>query len=338
MTTTNPKNTKLLTLILLLLVLSLFILGVFYVLSNNKKPKPVINTNNNNQQINNEGHQSIITDQNEYINYKYNFGLSFPNYWKGFKAVEKDRIVEFSLENKNKEYIPIFTIGMYYNDEFIKLIEQSSPEPKPTAINTKDDFTTAYSMKRNDQNLSEFEGIYSETDYMKPYFDVQNNIISTFKFIKAGEVFNEKNKFQKNNEFKLADVKVGDVIAGMTVKFIKTSDGEYIQSSAGYPPSIYNLSIGFSGETIITGIYHNDKIDPQTGFGDQVCFDSLDEQSKDKIPSFIWNDRYIRFCFSNQELAREVFKPEGSTGIATIVINDYSTEEAPLLIKVISKD
>jgi hypothetical protein len=337
MTNSNQKNTKLSTLILLLLVLLLFILGVFYVLSNNKKPKPVINTNNN-QQIDNEKSQSVITNQNEYINYKYNFGLSFPNHWKGFKAVEKDGIVEFSLQNRSKEYIPIFTIGMYYNNEFIKLIEQSSPEPKPTAIDTKDDFTTAYLMKRNDQNLSEFGGIYSETDYMKPYFDVQNNIIPTLKFIKKGEIFNEKNKFQKDNEFKLAKVKVGDVIAGMKVKFIKTSDGEYIQSTVGHPPSIYNLSIGFSGETTIMGTYHNDGVDIQTGFGGQVCFDDLDEQSKDKIPSFEWNDRYIRFCFSNQELAKEIFKPEGNTGTATIVIDDYSTNENPRLVKVVSKD
>lgn len=329
MADTNPKNTKPLTLILLLLVL-LFISGVFYVLNNDKKPKPAVNTNNNGQQTNEEP-KSVVTDQNEYINYKYNFGLSFPDYWRGFKVVEKDRIVEFSLKNKNKEYIPIFTIGMY-SDEL-----ESSSDPRPIAIDTKD-FTTAYLMKRNDQNLSEFGGIYSETGYMKPYFDVQNNIIPTFKFVKAGEVFNEKNKFQKDNEFKLIDAKVGDIIAGMTIKFIRNSDGEDIQSTVGYPSSIYSLSIGFSGETTITGTYHNDGVDTQTGFGGQVYFDDLDEQSKDKIPSFVWNDRYIRFYFSNQELAREIFKPEGSNGVAIIVIDDYSIKEAPKLVKVVSKD
>jgi len=338
MTTTDPKKSKSSIIIIVLLIAITSVLIIIFDFKDYNKPKPAVDNTNGNQQIDDEKNQSVITDQNEYINYKYNFGLSFPDYWKGFKVVEKDRIVEFSLENKNKEYIPIFTIGMYYNNEFIKLIEQLSSEPKPTAIDTKDDFTTAYLMKRNDQNLSEFGGIYSETGYMKPYFDVQNNIISTFKFIKAGEIFNEKNKFQKDNEFKLIDVKFGDIIAGMTVKFIRTSDGEYIQSTVGYPPSIYNLSIGFSGETTITGTYHNDGVDTQTGFGGQVCFDDLDEQSKDKIPSFVWNDRYIRFCFSNQELAREIFKPEGSTGIATIVIDDYSTKEAPKLVKVVSKD
>lgn len=343
MTSIGSKKSKSSVLIILMLIAISSVLLIILAFKDYNKPKPAVDNTNYNQKIDDEKDQSVITDQNEYINYKYNFGLSFPDYWKGFKAVEKDRIVEFSLENKNKEYIPIFIIGMYYNDEFIKLMEQPGPEPKPMAIDTKGDFTTAYLMKRNDQDLSEFEGIYSDADSMKPYYDVQNNIISTFKYIKKGEVFNDKNKFQKDNEFKLADAKVGDVVAEMTVKFIGSFEGYDI------PPvylSVDALSIGFTGETTITGTYHNNKIDPQTGFGGEVCFDSLDEQSKDKIPSIVWlYEEYTNFCFSNQDLAKENFNPEGSEGVATIVIDEYVINKAPAevtdkarLVKVISKN
>ncbi len=303
MTTVNSKNTKPLTLILL--VVLLFILGVFYMLSNYNKPKPIVNNTNNNQQQNSNELQSIITGQNEYINYKYNFGLSFPDYWKGFNFEESNNGINFSLKNKKGEYFSIFSVKVYTSAELGGQVENNTP----IYVTSKNNLYFAYFMERNDQNLSELGDVFASNSYSGLLFDVQNNIISTFKFIKKGEVFNEKNKFQKDNEFKLAKVKVGDIIAGMTVKFIRSFDGYDI------PPnylSVDDLSIGFFGETTITGTYHNDKVDLATGFGGTVCFDSLDEQSKKKIPSVVWNNEYISFCFSNQDLAREIFKPEGS--------------------------
>ncbi len=330
MITTNPKNTKLLTLIILLLII---LLGTFYMLNYNK-PRP---TTNNNQRNNNNELQSVITDQNEYINYKYNFGLSFPDYWNGFSFQEKDKEIKFSLKNVKEEYVPIFNVREYTPEEFKKQYENSAP----FYITSIGDLFF-YLEEQNDQNLLELGDVFVSNSYSGLLFDVQNNIIPTFKFIKKGEVFDGKNKFQKDNEFKLAKVKVGDIIAGMKVKFIRSFEGYDI------PPnylSVDDLSIGFSGEVTITGTYHNDKVDPQTGFGGTVCFDSLDEQLKDKIPSVVWNNEYIRFCFSNQDLAREIFKPEGSEGIATIVIDDYVINKLPAevtdkarLVKVVSKD
>lgn len=312
-------------------------------LSNYNKPKPVANTNNN-QQIDNEESQSVITDQNEYINYKYNFGLSFPDYWKGFNFEENDNGISFSLKNKKGKYISIFNIKVYTSAE---LGGQAENNMLIYITNNKNNLYFAYLMERNDQDLSGFGDVFASNSYSGLLFDIQNNIIPTFKFIKKGEVFDDKNKFRKDNEFKLIEIKVGDIIAGMTTKFIRTFDGYDMQPSIENQASIDNLSIGFSGEAIITGTYHNDKVDPQTGFGGTVCFDSLDEQSKDKIPSIMWyyDERYISFCFSNQELAREIFKPEGSEGVATIVIDDYVINKMPAevtdmakLVKVVSKD
>jgi hypothetical protein len=340
MTIANSKNTKLSTLILLLLILLFLILGVFYMLNNNKKPKPVINTNNNSQQTKEEP-KSVITDQNEYINYKYNFGLSFPDYWKGFSAQENDKEIKFSLKNKKGEYVPIFRIGAYTEDEISKAMEKTELSLRPYVM-LDENGIFAYSMERNDPNLLEFGDVFVSSSYSGLLFDIQNNIIPTFKFIRKGEVVNEKNRFQKDNEFKLADVKVGDIIAEMKVKFIRSFEGYDI------PPnylSVNDLSIGFSGETTITGAYQNRKTDPYTGADPKVCFGDLDEQSKDKIPSIIWSVDYGVFCFSNQNLARESFSPEGSTGIATIVIDDYTINKLPAevtdmarLVKVISKD
>lgn len=337
MTLTEPQKSKsLMKFAMLLLALVALILIITF--NGYNKPKPVADSTNNNQQYSNNETQNIITDQNEYINYKYNLGLSFPGYWKGLKAVEKDTVVEFSLENENKEYVPIFNIGRYSEDEL-----ETSPDPKPIVIGTKSGII-AYSMKHSDQNLSEFGDVFASNSYSGLLFDIQNNIIPTFKLIKKGEAFNEKNQFQKDNEFKLIESKVGDIIAGMTINFIKTFDGFDIQPIIENQPSIDNLSIGFSGETTITGTYHNDKVDLQTGFGGQVCFNDLDEESKAKIPSIVW-DNETYFCFNNQDLAKELFSPEGSSGIATIVIDDYiinrlSAEVTDMarLVKVISKN
>lgn len=149
---------------------------------------------------------------------------------------------------------------------------------------------------------------------------------------------NQENSY-KSSEFKFGEVKVGDKVADMAIKFIKPFSDDVLTSTKD------NVSIGFSGEITISGKYHYYGNDPSGFLSDAVCFDSLDEQSQVKIPKMIGDERSIWFCFGNQELAKSSFSPRGSSGTATIAINDYTINILPAevtniakLIKVISKN
>jgi hypothetical protein len=72
MTTANSKNTKLLTLIILL--------GIFYLLGNYNKPKPVVNNNQQNNNANQEL-QPIIPGWNVYGNKEHGFRVDYPKEW-----------------------------------------------------------------------------------------------------------------------------------------------------------------------------------------------------------------------------------------------------------------
>jgi len=104
MTTTNPKNTKLLTLIVLLLII---LLGAFYLLGNYNKPKP---TTNNNQQNNNSSQElkPIISGWKVYENKEYGFRIDYPSEWKAEDVKAGDfpvYAVDF-ISPKFKEYNP----------------------------------------------------------------------------------------------------------------------------------------------------------------------------------------------------------------------------------------
>ena len=134
---------------------------------------------------------------------------------------------------------------------------------------------------------------------VKNNIDIFNQMLSTFKLT---------GKDKKNsNLFELDKIRAGDEIAGMTVRVV---DG------APYG------RIYFSGEAEITGSYDYYGED-QAFFGGLVCMRELNEQSLAKLPKNIGDARNIWFCFSNQDLAKTELGPIGSSGLATVTIDNY---------------
>lgn len=138
------------------------------------------------------------------------------------------------------------------------------------------------------------------------------------------------------NKFNLDEVKVGDKIVGMTVKSI-----EPFEKSRNF--SKHNISIKFTGEATITGKYFYlggpDSLFPENI---AVCFE-LDATSSKLMPQ---KDGYkIWFCFNNDDFARTMFNPAGSSGRATITIDNYTMNIFPSevwdtadLVRIISKE
>lgn len=275
------------------------------------------------------GKAEAIGENGVYISEKYGFGLLFPEYWKGAVAQEKDGGMEFSLKDKNGKYIPIFLVRSFSDEEFAKLANQSGRDSQaPYFIAYKDGNDYAYFMRIGDDSRSDFGEPFSTENYKGFGYDVENNISTTFKFVDKGQGDGLKNDFKKSNEFRLMDVKEGSKVDGMTVKSIEPFDKNNADENS---KNIYvnNVAIKFSGETSITGTYDYREANPAAQAGDLVCFYGLNEASRARIPSLLWSDQDARFCFSNQDAAKEAFGPVGSTGKATIVIDDYTINKLP---------
>lgn len=93
MTTTNPKNIKLLTLIILLLII---LLGTFYALINYNKPKPIDNNTNNNKRANNTN-QGIINELFIADKEDYNVKISIFNISKKEIVISKTITLDDTL-------------------------------------------------------------------------------------------------------------------------------------------------------------------------------------------------------------------------------------------------
>lgn len=144
-------------------------------------------------------------------------------------------------------------------------------------------------------------------------------------------------KLEQPNYFSFDNIEVGDEIAGMKIEAINIAREGYIDFS------FENVAISFSGETELTGTY-NYYDDDVAFLYDSVCFD-VDEDSYSKMPRMVENDRDPWFCFYDQGKAKEAFGPKGSSGKATIIIDDYAFISYPSegsdgarLVKVISKE
>jgi hypothetical protein len=83
----------------------------------------------------------------------------------------------------------------------------------------------------------------------------------------------------------------------------------------------YVGSVAFDGEITVAGRYqaHFDYPEHQA-----ICF-VVDPATAHRLPRFPQDERYVWFCFQNQEVAATLLGPAGSTGTATIVIDDYTT-------------
>lgn len=133
------------------------------------------------------------------------------------------------------------------------------------------------------------------------------------------------------NRFDPATVKVGDRIQGLLVE--KVDVQEFGDSMTG--------TVAFRGEVTVTGTY---KPHPQFPDVQSLCFD-VDADSAAQLPRFQNDDRKVWFCLNNQETAVQQLGAIGTTGKATIVIDQYTTIFKPtdvvdgaVLVRVVSKE
>lgn len=167
----------------------------------------------------------------------------------------------------------------------------------------------------------------------------KNNAVVT---IKTDETANPQ--VIESNIFDVMKAKIGDVVVNMTIKAI-TPFSVNITPPKSFPLTADNAKVEFSGQTQISGTYQYYGNDEQSEMlTDIVCFDGLDNSSKSQLPQIQGDRREPWFCFSNQDLAKELFIPKGAVGKATIIIDQYEINSYPsevfntaTLIKVITK-
>lgn len=112
--------------------------------------------------------------------------------------------------------------------------------------------------------------------------------------------FNTQKELYQNNVVSSDDLKVGDKLAnGMVVA------------------QIDNKQTFFSGPIVISGNYSYDKVPGSQ----QVCV-KLDSKSNVLAPK-VFKDEEINLCFTNQDVAKSKFGPMGSTGLTTVIIDNY---------------
>lgn len=121
------------------------------------------------------------------------------------------------------------------------------------------------------------------------------------------------------NEFTVKNIKVGDKIAGMTVKSIAPYDEEVKTLSLES-----NAKVRFTGQTTIMGTYYYEcpGFEGKCSNSEQrLCFKDLDNISQKKMPTLKDGRNPIWFCFSNVNEAKNLLVP--NTGKKTIVIDNY---------------
>lgn len=152
---------------------------------------------------------------------------------------------------------------------------------------------------------------------------ITNKSSGTYKVLESHSKLPKAN-FDKNT------AKVGDKVGGMKVsKVEKTQDV---------------ITLTFSGKTTVKGTYthHDGKKEPLVA--GKICMTNLDAASEVKMPK-VNGARTSFFCFINKKEAEKEFGATGSTGTATVEIDELiiplPTAGDPIntvkLIKVISK-
>lgn len=120
--------------------------------------------------------------------------------------------------------------------------------------------------------------------------------------------------------FDATKAKVGDVIGEMKIVHIQ----DVIEDDQG----LLTAYIDFKGEVTISGKFEHHEADAEL-IGAAVSFEP-DEQSVRKIPQLKQANRVVWFLFSNYDEAAKQFGPPGSSGEATITIDNYKINFAPI--------
>lgn len=116
----------------------------------------------------------------------------------------------------------------------------------------------------------------------------------------------EKQKI--DNFFDIKKAKIGDQIMGMKIKDITVKEDPHLIAQ-----------VKFAGQLTLTGRYEHF---PKDVFPSGVCF-IPNRESYFQLPSFSTDGSHGIFCFNNSDAAEKELGGVGSTGKATIVIDNY---------------
>ncbi len=124
------------------------------------------------------------------------------------------------------------------------------------------------------------------------------------------------------NQIQLGRTRAGEKVATMTLKTIEPYEKNGRLSTA-------NVQATLAGRVTITGRYNYYDTGPLSSLDGTVVFSDLDESSREKIPQLKGSSSKIYFVFRNQELARELLGPRGTSGYATVTIDNYELNSHP---------
>ncbi len=205
------------------------------------------------------------------------------------------------------------------------------------------------------------ETIYREDSKIKFFYFLSGDKIYKFACTSMGVNYEEnakmcealvKEKIQNLPWIPIINLekaKVGDKIGKLTIESIMPFSKKHMQDSAErieefLPFGYENFSIVFTGETLMKGSYQF------YGENEPFVFNEVCIQVKEAIPMIPIikiNGEIVKsdyFCFSNQELARKLFFPQGSSGEAEVIVDSYEIVSYPSevwnianLVKVVKK-
>ena len=140
-----------------------------------------------------------IVDWRIYRNERYGFEFTFPDRWKDYKVSEEDTAIAFKLKHtRDDEYHTVFRIKIYPKEKWDQL--QSKEEPSVEKyIDEKQGYILAYSVGHDDEGYVGFPEVVPGEIYQGPFYDVENKIIPTFKFLAEDETANWKT--YRNEEY-----------------------------------------------------------------------------------------------------------------------------------------
>ncbi len=168
-----------------------------------------------------------------------------------------------------------------------------------------------------------------------------NQIILNNRLVQLQEQINHASKLEQKAIISRQQIKEEMVVSEDVIgRHDLSNKGDMQFKSANFYRGLYT----FSGKITVTGRYIYYEKDAGI-LNDIVCLDNIRESDVKKFPKFADDERDVWFCFSNQELAKKLFGPEGSSGQATIEIDNYTIDmmesevwNTAELIRVINKN
>ena len=142
--------------------------------------------NQNNTDFQNENNQNTETaGWQTYTNTEYGFEVSFPQRWSDYRVEKSENTVIFKLESSlDNDYHRVFSIGTCPKEDFQKgEFYEVKTGCGGNYISEKDGMIFNYSLGHDDEGYVGFPEVEPSKIYQGPYYDVQNKIIPTFKFI-----------------------------------------------------------------------------------------------------------------------------------------------------------